>query len=63
MAHALDITPDDRLLRLPDVCATVGVGTTKIYAMIKDGQFPAPVKLGRASRWRQSEITGWIQRQ
>ena len=38
----------------------VGYQKTQVYAMIRDGEFPAPVKLGKSSRWVESEIDDWI---
>lgn len=32
-----------------------------VYKLIKDGMFPKPIKLGRSSRWRQSEVETWLQ--
>lgn len=32
-----------------------------IYKLIKDGAFPKPIKLGRSSRWLQSEVEAWLQ--
>ncbi|WP_280518192.1 helix-turn-helix transcriptional regulator [Xanthomonas phaseoli] len=29
--------------------------------MIQDGDFPAPVKFGRSSRWLRSEVEAWLQ--
>ncbi|HAN7797130.1 TPA: AlpA family phage regulatory protein, partial [Escherichia coli] len=31
------------------------------YKLIKDGAFPAPIKLGRSSRWLKSEVEAWLQ--
>lgn len=31
------------------------------YKLIKDGEFPKPIKLGRSSRWLQSEVENWMQ--
>ncbi|WP_182940089.1 helix-turn-helix transcriptional regulator [Klebsiella quasipneumoniae] len=31
------------------------------YKLIKDGEFPKPIKLGRSSRWMQSEVEAWVQ--
>ncbi|WP_137463734.1 helix-turn-helix transcriptional regulator, partial [Escherichia coli] len=31
------------------------------YKRIKDGAFPAPIKLGRSSRWLKSEVEAWLQ--
>ena len=30
------------------------------YKMIQDGKFPKPIKLGRSSRWLQSEVETWM---
>ena len=49
-----------RLLRLPEVEVRVGLGKTAIYALIKEGRFPRPVKLGAASVWVDAEITQWM---
>jgi|WetSurSiteA1Bulk_404760.scaffolds.fasta_scaffold00106_6 prophage regulatory protein len=52
---------NDSLLRLPQVLAVFPVGKTSFYAGIKDGRFPAPIKLGsRISAWRSSEIKALI---
>ena len=50
----------DRLLRLSSVTDIVGFKTTRIYALIARGEFPCPVKIGRSSRWVESEIHDWI---
>ena len=42
------------------VAGRVGMHPSTIYAEIKEGRFPAPVKLGRSSRWLESEIDAWI---
>ncbi len=47
---------EDRLIRLPDVLEVVGVKATAWFAGVKEGRYPKPVKLGRASAWRLSEI-------
>lgn len=49
-----------RYIRLPEVRRRVALGTTKIYEMIKAGEFPAQVQLGaRAVAWVESDITEW----
>lgn len=30
----------ERFLKLPEVCRRVGLGKTRIYAMIQEGRFP-----------------------
>jgi prophage regulatory protein len=50
---------ETRFLRLPEVMNRVGLAKTKIYAMIKDEDFPPPIKLGRASVWPEARIKAW----
>jgi len=50
-----------RILRLPQVQGIVGLGKTAIYARIKAGDFPKPIKLGRMSGWSESEVAAWIE--
>lgn len=37
-----------------------GFSAKHIYHLINEGKFPAPVKIGRASLWRLSEINSWL---
>jgi prophage regulatory protein len=53
-------TSTERLLKLSEVSARVGLGKTRIYAMIAVGTFPAPYKIGKASRWSEREVVAWI---
>lgn len=52
----------ERLLRWPDVQARVGICRSHAHNLIKEDQFPAPIKLTgkRASAWAESEINAWI---
>jgi len=54
------VQENERIIRLPKVREQVGMGTTAIYGMIKRGEFPKQVKLGRLSGWMESEIQEWI---
>ena len=49
-----------RLLRLPDVIHAVGLSRATIYRMIQAGDFPAGVKLGAATGWREADVLQWI---
>lgn len=31
------------------------------YKLISEGKFPKPIKLGRSSRWKMSEVENWMQ--
>ena len=37
-----------------------GFSAKHIYHLINEGKFPKPLKIGRASLWRLSEINGWL---
>ncbi len=51
----------DKIYRRPDVEALVGLSRSTIYAMIADGSFPKPIKLGkRAVGWRRSDVLAWL---
>lgn len=51
----------DRLLRFPDVIAKVNRPRSSIYLMIKQGHFPAGLKIGaRAVGWRESTVDAWL---
>lgn len=53
-----------RLLRLPEVQHQIGLGRSAIYARIKAGTFPSPVKIGaRVSAWPAAVIEAWIEQQ
>ena len=52
----------EMLLRRPRVTELTGLPRSTMYQQIKDGKFPAPVKLGaRAVGWRESDIASWIE--
>lgn len=51
----------DRVLRRREVISMVGLGTTKLYELISEGQFPKPIKLSvRSVGWLESEVQDWI---
>ena len=58
MTHEPDPAPPaDRLLRLPEVLTKVPVGRASWWKGVKDGRYPAAIKLGpRTSAWRASDI-------
>jgi prophage regulatory protein len=50
----------EQLLRMHDVVTRIGLKKSSIYAKIQQGSFPRPVKIGRATMWRASELEAWI---
>lgn len=54
----------DALLRRHIVEELTGLSRSALYARIKDGTFPSPMKIGkRAVAWRTSDINVWIANQ
>ena len=51
----------EKLLRVPEVEDLTAMKKSKLYDLVKQGQFPAPVRIGpRAVRWRLSAVQKWI---
>lgn len=49
------------LSRLPAVLKQTGNSKSSLYAMIAEGRFPRPIKIGpRASAWLQNEVDAWV---
>lgn len=50
------------LIRRPDVEKATGLRRSTIYAMMAEGSFPKPIRIGkRAVAWRASEVHAWIE--
>lgn len=55
------ILPETGFVRLPDVLKVFPVSRSTWWAGIKEGRYPAPVKLGvKMSAWRVSDIRALI---
>ena len=53
-----------KLLRLKDVVAKVGLSRSQIYKLIAKGLFPEQTKIGpKISVWPEQTIDQWISRQ
>lgn len=53
---------DYKILRLPEVINTTGLSRSSIYAYIKAGRFPEPVRIGaRATGWPAKSIQEWVE--
>ena len=59
-AHELAL-PREGLAKLPAVMNATGLSRSTLYARVKTGGFPAPVKLGeRAVAWPVESVRTWI---
>jgi prophage regulatory protein len=46
--------------RLPTVMQATGLGRSTIYRLVANGEFPAPVHVGRrAVAWRWADLDRW----
>ena len=50
----------EQLLTIKEVIQTVDFKKSTIYKFIKQKKFPKPLKFGKSSRWKKSEIEIWI---
>lgn len=52
---------NQKLLRIKDVVDKTGISRTKVYLLIQEGKFPAPIKLGeRVALWPEAAVDQWI---
>lgn len=52
---------NDKMVDMKFITEFTGLTDKWFYKLISEGQFPKPVKLGRSSRWLQSEVEYWVQ--
>lgn len=52
---------DDQLVDMRFITKFTGLTDKWFYKLIKDGLFPKPIKLGRSSRWKKSEVEDWLE--
>ena len=48
------------LLRRIEVEQRCAIGHSEIYRRMDRGEFPRPVYIGRAARWRSDDIAEWM---
>ena len=50
----------ERYVTLPQVCENLQTSRQSIWRWVREGTFPAPVKLGeRKVAWRESDLRRW----
>ncbi|MDY4315666.1 AlpA family phage regulatory protein [Pectobacterium actinidiae] len=52
---------NDKFVDMTFITSFTGMTDKWFYKLIQDGKFPAPIKLGRMSRWKESEIVAWLE--
>lgn len=49
------------IIRITEVVTQTGLPRSSLYAQVKRGDFPRPVKLGaRSVGWRKEDVDAWI---
>jgi len=52
---------DDKLIRVNDVMAMLGIAKSTVWLWVKQGKIPKPIKLSRkVSVWRESDMLDYI---
>nr|WP_321507830.1 AlpA family phage regulatory protein [uncultured Celeribacter sp.] len=52
----------NQIYRRPDVEKLVGLSRSTLYAMMAEGSFPKPIRLGkRAVGWRVADLQRWLE--
>ena len=53
----------DPLMTTNMVCDYLKIGRTSLWEWRKAGTFPAPLQMGRNTKWRRSWIEAWVNAQ
>ncbi|WP_395240015.1 helix-turn-helix transcriptional regulator [Escherichia coli] len=61
MRHCLCLSFNIYVVAQTLITHFTGLTDKWFYKLIKDGEFPKPIKLGRSTRWMQSEVETWVQ--
>lgn len=51
---------NDRLLKVKDIQEILQLSRSAVYAAIRAGFLPKPIKIGKSARWKASVITGMV---
>lgn len=55
---------ENSLLRLPELLSRTGLKRSTLLALMQQGTFPLPIKLGaRLNAWPSGEVDQWIEAQ
>jgi len=52
---------NDKLVDMVFITEFTGLSDKWFYKLISEGKFPKPIKLGRSSRWKESELRSWLE--
>lgn len=50
----------DQMVDMAFIVHFTGMTDKWFYKLIQEGKFPKPIKMGRSSRWLESEVVMWF---
>lgn len=50
----------DQMVDMAFIVLFTGMTDKWFYKLIQEGKFPKPIKMGRSSRWLESEVVMWF---
>lgn len=50
------------LIASEEVARLLGISERTLWRLLSAGKVPRPVRIGRNTRWRLTEVTGWIEK-
>ncbi|EOI7353424.1 helix-turn-helix transcriptional regulator [Yersinia enterocolitica] len=51
---------NDKMVDMAFIVNFTGMSDKWFYKLIQDSKFPSPIKMGRSSRWLESEVVNWF---
>lgn len=48
-------------IKKPAVCKLLEISERKLELLVRDGDFPNPIKIGGSVRWRRETIVAWLE--
>ncbi len=48
------------LMRIPQILEIMPISRATFCSMVKNGEFPKPIKIGRSSLWTQEQVQAYI---
>lgn len=51
---------NDQMVDMAFIVRFTGMTDKWFYKLIQEGKFPKPIKMGRSSRWFESEVVTWF---
>lgn len=49
-----------QMIDVREVATILKVSTRSVWRLVARGELPAPIRVGRAARWRVAQIEAWI---